>query len=262
MKELNSYEDLQKDIAFDKKFKETNKQFVQIYHHAMPFLLDLTPLAQSVLIFFLMEMESNNILLIRNTELQEIFRRQKRQILNIIKELKSHNILTIIKFGSRNAFFINPAVSCCVGAQYKRKLLNAYENYAGRCSFPAPEANRIDHKAYAKYKVNKLKPKYDFYKSHPELQKPTEDEEKADKALKVTQHRDELRNLLEEEIISKYHRWLEEHKEDEDAKQFQQEIQSLEANIAHIGSDSGYDYFNALEIFIKQLALRMKDYAD
>lgn len=132
-----------------------NKNFVQMYDGYNDKLLQLAlkdGTALAVFLFLSRFAEQNNTIKVSNKDIQDILKKSASTVKRSLKTLKDMNMLTVIKSGRDNVYFINPSVMCCSNAYYKSKLMHQYKKLAGSMVPNDLEANIIDTKRHADFK--------------------------------------------------------------------------------------------------------------
>lgn len=114
----------------DRKGQEKNPPFVQIYKgvgfRALQWLTVKHSTASSIMMFFMNEMNNNNVIMISQNVLAEILGKGRTTIYNGIKFLDKHNFIEIAKIGQANAYIVNPEIAFQDAHQKKK-----YTNFQG-----------------------------------------------------------------------------------------------------------------------------------
>ncbi|PFZ66176.1 replication/maintenance protein RepL, partial [Bacillus pseudomycoides] len=104
----------QKEIEQRKK-EADNPPFVQVYKgmglKALQLLIKDNQLASEIFVFFLDNMNNNNLVMASQQLLSEEFGKGRTTIYKAIKYLEEHNFINVAKVGTANAYIINPEVA-------------------------------------------------------------------------------------------------------------------------------------------------------
>lgn len=149
-----SYYDAQ-DTYEDENTWLRNKNFVQMYDGYNDKLLQLAlkdGTALAVFLFLSRFAEQNNTIKVANKDIQDVLKKSASTVKRAIKTLKDMNVMTVIKSGRDNVYFINPSVMCCSNAYYKSKLMHKYKSISGSMVPNDLDADIINLKKHADFK--------------------------------------------------------------------------------------------------------------
>lgn len=111
----------------EEKERSKNPPFVQIYKgvgfKALQWLSSENPVGSSIMMFFLDNMNNNNVVMASQSLLAEILGKGRTTIYNSIKFLDEHNFIEIAKVGTANAYIINPDIAF-QDSHAKKKYIN------------------------------------------------------------------------------------------------------------------------------------------
>jgi len=115
-----------KEVEQQKK-QANNPPFVQLYKgmglKALQWLIKDNPLASEIFVFFMNNMNNNNLVMVSQQLLTEEFGKGRTTIYKAIKHLEEHNFINVAKVGTANAYIINPEVAFQDG-QHKKKYVS------------------------------------------------------------------------------------------------------------------------------------------
>ena len=141
----------QKEIEQRKKELD-NPPFVQVYKgmglKALQLLIKDNQLASEIFVFFLDNMNNNNLVMASQQLLSEEFGKGRTTIYKAIKYLEEHNFINVAKVGTANAYIINPEVAF-QNAHNKKK----YVGFNGTILLSKKENNTL----FDKYNYNNIK---------------------------------------------------------------------------------------------------------
>jgi len=177
-----------------------NAEFAQFYDNSLYNILclaDKSLPAFKVLIFLIKNMSKNNTIMVEYKVLMDVLHyKSDKSIKNAISVLREENFIYTYKFQKMNVYFINPAVSCRVDAEYKLSLAKEYCNRAGTIKLGYVDKDIIDSSFYDK--EDKATLHLRFNKQHEELRNPnelTEEEQKQqDEYIKTTLEEENKKN--------------------------------------------------------------------
>ena len=113
------------------KSNSKNPPFVQVYKgvgfKALQWLSAKNPVGSSIMMFFLDNMNNNNIVMVSQSLLAETLGKGRTTIYNSIKFLDEHNFIEIAKVGTANAYIINPDIAF-QDSHAKKKYINFQGN--------------------------------------------------------------------------------------------------------------------------------------
>ena len=139
------------------KKESNNPPFVQVYKgmglKALQWLIKDNSLASEIFVFFMDNMNNNNLVMASQQLLTEEFGKGRTTIYKAIKHLEEHNFINIAKVGTANAYIINPEVAFQDG-QHKKK----YVGFNGTILLSKKE-NQTLFKKYGYSNVKVLKEK-------------------------------------------------------------------------------------------------------
>ena len=137
----------------EQRKKETaNPPFVQVYKgmglKALQWLIKENQLAGEIFVFFLDNMNNNNLVMASQKLLTEEFGKGRTTIYKAITYLEKHNFINIAKVGTANAYIINPEVAFQEG-HHKKK----YVGFNGTILLSESENKEL----FKKYKHDNIK---------------------------------------------------------------------------------------------------------
>lgn len=149
---LLDLKEAEKKEAEQRKKETDNPPFVQVYKgmglKALQWLIKDNPLASEIFVFFMDNMNNNNLVMASQQLLTEEFEKGRTTIYKAIKHLEEHNFINIAKVGTANAYIINPEVAFQDG-QHKKK----YVGFNGTILLSESENKEL----FKKYKHDNVK---------------------------------------------------------------------------------------------------------
>lgn len=115
----------------EEKANSKNPPFVQVYKgvgfKALQWLSANNPVGSSIMMFFLDNMNNNNVVMVSQNLLAETLGKGRTTVYTSIKFLDEHNFIEIAKIGTANAYIINPDIAF-QDSHAKKKYINFQGN--------------------------------------------------------------------------------------------------------------------------------------
>lgn len=123
------------NIYEDDDYNLKNKSFIQYYDKSYKYrcaLQESDPIAFRVFDLLARHCENNNTIITSRKEIAEVLNKSESTIKRAIKKLREINFLTLIRDGQHDyVYFLNPQIVFNAKAEYKKKMQETYQQYAG-----------------------------------------------------------------------------------------------------------------------------------
>jgi len=152
LEKLIDLKEAEKKEEEHRKKEAANPPFVQVYKgmglKALQWLIKENQLAGEIFVFFLDNMNNNNLVMASQKLLTEEFGKGRTTIYKAITYLEKHKFINIAKVGTANAYIINPEVAFQEG-HHKKK----YVGFNGTILLSESENKEL----FKKYKHDNIK---------------------------------------------------------------------------------------------------------